>query len=209
MYLSGVLILGCFSYLFKENRFYTYIEHVYVGFAAAQAIVLGWRNVLDAGLRPLQEGKWALAVPLVLGCLLYTRFSRSKGYLCRIPMGFMMGVAAGTSISGAIEAQFIKQIRATSLPLTSVNNVVIVLGTVSTVAFFLFIPIGKTAKGGGATGAGARGVRNPLATMAIVGRATIMVAFGSSYGFTVMSRLSYLIARLQFLFGKWIPLIPQ
>ncbi len=223
IYLSGLLILGCYSYLFKENRLYTYIEHVYVGFAAAQAIVLGWKNIVDGAFRPLQKGQWSIVVPLALGCLLYARFSKSLSYLARLPMALMMGVAAGASITGVVETQFIKQVRATMLPLTSINNAVIVLGTASTVAFFLFIPLGGQSRigtpasggsgGSGGTGGGSRtsGARAfaPLAVMSAIGRATIMVAFGSSYGFTVMSRLSYLVARLQFLFGKWIPLIPQ
>ena len=210
IFLSGLLILGCFSYLFKENRFYTYIEHVYVGFAAAQAIILGWKNVLDGALRPLQKGQLWFLVPVVLGCLLYTRFSKAKAYLARLPMSFMMGVAAGASVTAVIETQFIKQVRATMLPLTSVNNVVIVLGTASTVAFFLFIPLGKGAQAATRPGGAGGGAKlTPLSVMSTMGRATIMVAFGSSYGFTVMSRLSYLVARLQFLFGKWIPVIPQ
>lgn len=214
VYLSGLLILGCYSYLFKENRFYTYIEHVYVGFAAAQAIVLGWKNVADGALKPIQKGQWVFAAPLVLGCMLFARFSKTRSYLTRLPMALMVGVAAGASITGVIETQLLKQIRATMLPLTTVDNVVIVLGTASTVAFFLFIPWGARGIGGSPVGGGSparsRGPAfTPMTVMSAVGRATIMVAFGSSYGFTVMSRLSYLVARLQFLFGKLIPLIPK
>ena len=197
VFLSGILILGCYSYLFRENKFYAYVEHVYVGFAAAQAIILGWQNVRDGALKPITQGKWWFAVPVVLGCLLYARFSKSKNYLARLPMAFMMGVAAGASVTAVIETQFIKQVRATILPLNSLNNVVVVVGTASTLAFFLFIPLGKKED------------RAPLGALSYLGRATIMVALGSSYGYTVMSRLSYLVARLQFLFGKWIPLIPQ
>jgi hypothetical protein len=35
-----------------------------------------------------------------------------------------------------------------------------------------------------------------------------MIAFGASFGYTVMSRLSILIGRINFLFHDWIPLIP-
>jgi hypothetical protein len=35
--LSGVLILAVYSYLIKENKEYSYAEHIYVGFVAAQA----------------------------------------------------------------------------------------------------------------------------------------------------------------------------
>ncbi len=196
--LSGFLILAVYSYLFRDTKAYAYVEHVYVGFVAAQAIILGWQNIRDGAMKPLQKGQWAFVVPVILGILLYARFWKRYAYLARLPMAFMMGVAAGVTITGVIVAQFVTQVRATILPLTSLNNVVIVLGTASTLAFFLFIPIGK------ASGTGGAGNRySPMNVLSNVGRATMMAAFGSSYGFIVMSRLSYLVARLQFLLGTW------
>jgi len=196
--LSGVLILVVYSYLFKDNKAYSYAEHIYVGFVAAQALVLGWQNIRDGAVRPLAKGQWMVLVPVVLGVLLYARFFKRLGYLTRLPVAFMMGVSAGVSITGAIVAQFIAQVRATMLPLSSVNNVVIVVGTACTLAFFLFIPLGKHLGNGNGGGK-----YSPMTVMSTIGRATMMAAFGSSYGFIVMSRLSYLVARLQFLLGSW------
>lgn len=198
VYFSGLLILACFSYLFKPNKVFTYAEHLYVGFGAAQAIVLGYDSIKQSAIQPLSQGNLLALVPIVMGLMLYTRYKKSLSYLARIPMAFMMGVASGVTITGVIDAQFIKQIQATMLPLTSVNNVILVLGTVATVAFFLFIPITNNQK-----------VSSVGKITNILGRATIMIALGSSYGFTVMARLSYLIARLQFLLGTWIPVLPQ
>ncbi len=196
--LSGVLILAVYSYLFRDNRAYSYVEHVYVGFAAAQALVLAWQNIRDGAVRPLEKGQWAVLIPSALGILMYARFFRRASYLARLPVAFMMGVAAGVTITGAVVAQFVTQVRATILPLTSVNNAIIVIGTASTLAFFLFIPLGKHLGNGGAGGG-----YSPITVMSNIGRATMMAAFGSSYGFIVMSRLSYLVARLQFLLGTW------
>ena len=203
-YLSGFLIVACFSYLFKENRAFTYAEHLYIGFAAAQAIILGWSNIRQLGIQPLLKGRVVMLIPLVLGLLLYARYRKPVAYLSRLPLAFMMGAAAGVTITGVVDAQLITQVKATMLPMTSVKNVLMVLGTASTIAFFLFIPLGKKA--------GHVGTANGLGVGRFVqsfGRATIMIAFGSSYGYTVMARLSYLVARLQFLFGRIIPLIPN
>ena len=202
VFLSGLFILACFSYLFKENKFYTYTEHIYVGFGAAQALILGYRNISDGAVTPLFAGRWEYLVPLVLGVMLFARHVNGYHHLARLPLAFMMGAAAGVTITGAIEAQFVKQVRATIMPLTSLNNVIMVLGTVSTVAFFLFIPFGKAAQGG-------RERPRVLEILSTAGRATMMIAFGSSYGYVVMSRLSYLVARLQFLLGRWLPIIPE
>lgn len=196
--LSGMLILAVYSYLVRDNKAYSYVEHVYVGFVAAQALVLAWQNIRDGAVRPLQKGQWTVLIPVALGVLMYARFFKRASYLARLPVAFMMGVAAGVTITGAIVAQFVAQVRATMLPLTSVNNVITVIGTASTLAFFLFIPLGKRV-GNGRTG----GAYSPMTVMSTIGRATMMAAFGSSYGFIVMSRLSYLVARLQFLLGTW------
>ncbi len=195
---SGLLILVVYSYLFKDNKAYSYVEHVYVGFAAAQALVLGWNNIRDGAAKPLQSGDWMVLIPIALGLMLYARFIKGYGYLARLPVAFMMGVAAGVTITGAIVAQFVAQIRATILPLVNVNNIVMVIGTACTLGFFLFIPLGKDAD------KKETGRITPMSVMSTVGRATMMAAFGSSYGFIVMSRLSYLVARLQFLLGAWI-----
>ncbi len=204
MYVSALLLVACFSYLFKENRLFTYVEHLYVGFAASQALILGWSNIRQMGIAPLAGGKLILVLPLALGLMLYSRYVRGLSHLARLPFAFMMGAASGVTITGAIDAQLISQVKATMLPMNSLNNAVLVIGTASTIAFFLFIPLGR--KQGSGSGrkptAAGKAVQN-------IGRATIMLAFGSSYGYTVMARLSYLVARLQFLFGQVIPLIPE
>jgi len=216
IYLSGLFIIACFSYLFKESRLYRYTEHIYVGFGAAHAIVMGWQNIKETAITPLRQGEIAWIIPLVLGCLLYTRFSKHYSYLSRISLAFLMGAAAGVTITGVIEAQFIRQVKATMLPLTSLNNVIMVLGTVSTLAFFLFIPVrGQKSSQypkmrSGSSGAGrSLPLSSAVRVLSTMGRATMMVAFGSAYGYVVMARLSYLIARLQFLFGKVVPLLPE
>jgi len=210
-YLSGLLIIACFSYLFKENRLYRYTEHIYVGFGGAHAIVMGWQNIKEAALVPLSKGNLTLLIPVLLGLLLYARFIKSLSHLNRVSLSFMMGVAAGVTITGSLEAQFIKQVRATILPLTSISNLVMVMGTISTLAFFLFIPLGSGGKERTHTvsGRALEVLERVFKGLSVVGRATIMVAFGSAYGYVVMARLSYLIARLQFLLGTCIPLIPQ
>lgn len=197
--LSGAFLVAIYSYLFKDNVFYRYTEHIYVGFAAAHAIVIGLQNIKEEALRPLLAGQWAAIVPLGLGILLYARFTKRVSYLSRTPLAFMMGIAAGVTITGSVEASFVKQIQATVLPLTTLDNIVMVLGTISTLAYFLFIPFKK--KGSLPEKAGF------LSGLSVLGRATMMVAFGSSFGFVVMARLSYLVGMLQFLFTKCIPLI--
>ncbi len=74
---------------------------------------------------------------------------------------------------------------------SSVNNVILVLGVVGTLSYFLF-----TQKRKGIIGAGAT-----------AGKWIMMVAFGSAFGNTVMARMSLALGRIQFLLGDWLHLI--
>ncbi len=209
VFISGLLLVAVYSYLFKDSQLYRHTEHIYVGFAAAHAIVMGWENIKEEAGNLFIDGDYLAAIPLILGLLLYTRFNDKISYLGRTSLAFMMGVAAGVTITGCVEASFVKQIRATILPLNSLNNIVMVVGTISTLSYFLFIPFKRDRRGklafDGESAIASRGALFP--TLSILGRTTMMVAFGSSFGFVVMARLSYLVGRLQFLFSKCIPII--
>ena len=52
-------------------------------------------------------------------------------------------------------------------------------------------------------------VRQPASPgkIARVGIFFLMVTFGASFGYTVMSRMSLLIGRMDFLFGDWLGLV--
>ena len=110
----------------------------------------------------------------------------------------MMGVAGAVSITGAISANFVKQIAATMIPLNSIDNIIIVFGTVCTVAYFLFLQ-GKSPAG--------QAWGRATTFLGDIGKWVMMIAFGAAFGATVMGRLTLVMGRLQFLFGQWIPLI--
>ncbi len=193
VWLAAVATIAMISYVYGENPLFKFFEHIFIGMAAAHAVVMGYFNVIDKGIKPIIEGKWWLIVPCILGLLLYARFTKNWYWLSRIPLGLTMGIGAALSIRGEIEANFVEQILTTMLPLTSLNNVLFVAGVVTTIMYFLYLRQSEKSsflKGGGE-----------------IGRMVMMMAFGASFGFTVMARMSLLIGRLQFLFGEWIPLI--
>jgi hypothetical protein len=92
----------------------------------------------------------------------------------------------------------VEQVRATMVPLWntadlggSFNTLVLVVGVITTLVFFFFSKEHK-----GAIGATAR-----------VGIWYLMISFGAAYGFTVMSRISLLIGRSQFLLDDWLGIV--
>ncbi len=198
VWLAAIMTLSAYSYLWKENPFFRVGEHLLIATNVSYLAITGYTNIKQS-LAPIgTQGKYSLIIPVILGVLLFTRWFPKIAWLSRISVAFMMGVTGAVSITGAVSANFVKQIAATMIPLNSVNNVIIVLGTVCTVSYFLFIQ-GKSPAG--------RSWGKAMDLLGEAGKWIMMVAFGAAFGATVMGRLTLVMGRLQYLFGTWIPLI--
>jgi len=193
VWVGAILTLGAFSYLFKENRFYTAIEHLYVGVAAGYTVALGFDNVVLKVWQPVAGGQWWVVIPAIIGLMLFSVYIKAGQYrwLRRFPIAFITGTGAGITVRTAIDQQFVKQIQSSILPLTSVDNVLIAVGVTAVLAYFFFTFKQTPALKGTST----------------VGRWVIMITFGAAFGNAIQGRISLLIGQVQYLFGTWIHLI--
>jgi hypothetical protein len=155
-----------------------------------------------------------LLVPFALGLLLFTRFYPRVSWLSRWSMAAMIGSYAGLAMIGALQGDLVAQIRANMMPfyqpgswagvaaakganemifavLRVVQNPLIIVGLLATLAYFFF---SREHKGG-------------LGLVSRIGIWFLMISFGASFGYTVMSRVSLLIGRLHFLLSDWLRLI--
>jgi hypothetical protein len=96
-----------------------------------------------------------------------------------------------------LESNGIRQVVGTIKPLlvsgnmnATIGNIIIVVGTFCGLIYFFFSKEHKGAFGGAAR----------------VGVWFIMITFGAFFGYTVMSRMSLLIGRMDYLFGIWLGL---
>lgn len=199
IWIGAILTLMIFSFLFKDNPFYKFGEHLFVGVANGYYIALYWHNSLRPNLvEPLSQGQLIYLIPLLLGLMYFTRFIPKISWLVRIPIGFMIGWSAGVSIPATFQALILKQLQGTIITPSSFTNVtagiwaaIILVGVVCTVVYFYFSKEHK-------------GILKPTARLGII---FIMIGFGASFGYTVMARVSLLIGRIQFLLGPWLGLI--
>lgn len=200
VWISSLLTLFIFSFIFKDNPFYRFAEHLFVGTSAGYFIALSYHNVVYPNLIvPLfKEGQFLYVIPLILGILYITRFIPQISWLVRIPIAFLLGWGSGVAIPAALQADVIKQIQGTMLTRSAFSRwdnglwaVIILIGVVATLIFFFFSRERK-------------GIIKPIANLGII---FIMLGFGASFGYTVMARISLLIGRFQFLLGEWLGLI--
>jgi len=192
--MAAVLTIAVFTFLYKDNPFYKFAEHVFVGIAAGYVVAIEYQNVFLPNLwRPLMAGQYVLVIPFLLGVLMFSRFTGRFNWLSRWAIGLMVGTFSGLAIIGFAQGDLVAQIQANMLPLRAhslidtFSNCIIVLGLLVSLVYFFFSKEHK-----GVLGAAAR-----------LGIWFLMVSFGASYGFTVMARISLLVGRLLFLMMDW------
>ncbi|MGI6666547.1 MAG: hypothetical protein ACOX5Q_03685 [Bacillota bacterium] len=193
VWVSALITIGIYSVLFKDNPMYQFLESVFVGMAAGYLVVVNWFSFLKPTVSDeiAAKGNYSLIIPLILGLLVYTRYSKSVGWLSRYSMAFMMGVGSGYVLAKDFKPLFLTQAKATMLPLNSVDNILIVFGVVSSLMYFFF-----TVRRSGAFGLGTK-----------FGRWVLMMAFGAAFGNTVMGRVSVTLGRFQYILTDWLGIV--
>jgi hypothetical protein len=137
-----------------------------------------------------------LLFPLFLGLLMWTRFHRRTSLLSRIPIGFMIGSGAGVAIPAMLYGRTLKQVSATVTPLVAssgipdFSGIIVLVGLLSTLSYFYF----------------SREHTGHFGRLAKLGTFFLMVFFGTTFGYTVMSRMSTFIGRMEFLLTDFLKL---
>jgi hypothetical protein len=196
--IAGILTLAIFTFLYRDNPIYRMVEHLLIGLSIGYALVIYWQTTLvDILFRPLLTGgKPVLLIPLVLGLLMFSRFSSRLSWLSRIPIAFMIGAGAGVAIPAMLYARTLKQVSASVMPVIDDGGfhfeaLVVALGLLSTLAYFYF----------------SREHEGLMGRAARLGTYFLMVFFGATFAYTVMSRMSTFIGRIDFLLTDFLRLI--
>ncbi|MCK4416835.1 MAG: hypothetical protein KAV99_01550 [Candidatus Latescibacteria bacterium] len=191
-WIAAALTLFIFSFLYKDNPFYKLAEHIFVGVSAGYWVVYEVRNVVIPNMiEPVSQGRYIYIVSGIMGLMMLTRVLPKIGWLSRWAIAFTVGMTSGYFLVTYLQSHALEQVRATLLPLNSPNNILIIVGVLTALIYFFFSKehkgvFGKTAK---------------------VGIWFLMIAFGASFGYTVMARVSLLIGRMHFLLSDWLRLI--
>jgi len=193
IWIAAGLTLLVFSFLYKDNPFYRFAEHLYVGVSVGYTIAQVWyETVVKLVWYPMkQEGDFTVLIPTAIGLLMFSRFVPKYRWLIRWPLAFMIGVSAGASIPRTMQSLIFKQMEATIQPLTSINLIIIALGLLFTLIYFYFSVEHK----------------GPVGVASKIGIFFLMVSFGAAFGYTVMARISLLIGRAYFLLHHWLHIV--
>ncbi len=203
---AAIFTVAIFSFLWKDNPLYKIAEHLVVGISAGYWVMILYQTafipkILDP-LKRLFNGSIESArdplifVPMLIGILLFTRFVPKLAWISRFSMAYILGVGSGAAIPLVLQTNVIQQIYPTMavfLPGQTVGtaawitNLLVLVAVLCGLAYFFFSARHEGMLGG----------------MSKAGIWLLMVGFGASFGYTVMSRISLLYGRVNFLVFDW------
>jgi len=209
IYIGVLTTMTVLSYLYKDNFFYRIAQKAAMGGAVGVGIVFIWKNVLgpmwgykiwDAVQGTIHFSNVFWILMLIPGILFYFQMSKKYFYLSRPVIALFIGTAAGLAFKNQVNL-IIPQVASVLNPINpwaegvgwglAINNIIVLVCFFCTLLYFSF-----TIKSEG------RGFKIPM----YFGRISIMVALGAMFGSTVMTRMAFLIERMQFLFDQFMVL---
>lgn len=186
VWIALALTLCIFSFLYRDNPLYKLAEHLFVGVSAGYYVAQAYKETILPNLWvPLaHEGNLVRLGALVLSVLMFSRFVPRVSWLSRWPIAFVVGMYAGINVIAFGSGDLIIQLESTMLDFLhggtlGVNNLLLVVGLASSLLYFYF----------------SREHRGVLGVVSRTGVWFLMVSFGASFGYTVMSRVSLAIGR--------------
>ena len=212
VWIASLLTLCILSFLYKDNPFYKFAEHLFVGVSAAYWAAYYYHNILLPNLvQPLfREGQLLFIIPLALGIMMLARLFPRISLVSRWPLAFIVGTYSGYFLVTYLQTNAVEQVTATLVSFVQVENwqslfatpgvmtflhaiavPVSVVGVITGITYFFFSKEHKGVFGG----------------FAKIGVWFLMIAFGASFGYTVMARISLLIGRVYFLLHSWLHII--
>ncbi len=200
---SFVVTLLIFSYIFGDNPLFRLASYAFVGVAAGYtALVVVYQVLLPKLVEPLIGGDLLLLVPLVLGAILLLKLFPRYARFGTLPMAYLVGVAAAVAIGGAVIGTILGQVQGAindfdfSAPvlnptLTLIEAVLVLIGTVCTLAYFHF----------GARVKNEQPASRPLfvETLAQIGQLFLAITLGSLFAGVFSAAITALIERLDFI----------
>ncbi len=179
------------SFLYKENPFFRLTEYIFIGLSSGYGFVAALRLFISQALNPILAGSLDFIIPVVLGALFYAQLTKKYSLLYRLPLSLAIGYGLGITIWSVMQTYFVRQVRATMVPLftgnllTTFDNLVLVVGTILSLSYFI-LSREQTGAWGGVTR---------------IGKYFVLATLGAVFGSTVLGRMAVIIQRIQFLAG--------
>jgi hypothetical protein len=203
VWIGVICTFAIYSILYRENPFYRFFEHMYIGLAAGYAL---GPYLVDALYRywwePIRtEGVWWLVFVVPFGMYLYFIYNERYGWISRIVIGALIGAYSGLAFQ-MFSSRYLPQLHSAltkplwfppnatgEIHLSNIfNNWIFLIILISVMTYFTF----------------SFEHRGAVKRTAILGRWFLMIGLGAMFGNTVMARMALLIGRVYYLLDSWL-----
>lgn len=177
---GSAVSLGAYSVLIGDNPVSKITENIYMGILGGYIFATNWDFINKNAIGKIAGGDFVYILAIILSLMLLGRLKAEYLWISRYPVVLTVGVGLGMAMRTTVTADFLGQIHATLLPWNSLDNIVMVIGTITAAAYFIFT-------------AQTSGVYKYVNT---AGRVFLLIAFGVAYGQTASFRFELVIGRL-------------
>jgi len=199
MLIGAVLTVMIFSYILGDNFLYRIAVHIFVGAAAAYALIVAVESVLVPWFQPILQNPTGNIpqtivglLPLLVGLLLLAKSLPGLSRLGNLGLAAMLGVGTALALWGAISGTLLpltldaarNQGDPAGSPIALVDTVIAALITVAVLIYFTYL--GQRKPNGDIE-------QRPLVRVpGSFGQAFIMITLGATYGLLIISALTIL-----------------
>ena len=221
IWIAAFLTLCIFSFLYRDNPFYRFAEHLFVGVSVGYSVVITiHQGFIPLAWEPLAEGVSALQsemtsegtpatkaaliglfkiFPICIGLLFFARLSPRHTWLIRYPIAILIGFGSGIAIPNVLQASIFEQTYGTLTPFAAMHEGTLppwdivgsILIGIGLICTLTYFFFSVEHQG-------------PVGWLSKVGIAFLMIGFGAAFGNTVMGRVALLIHRVGFLLNDWL-----
>ena len=201
VWIAFILTMAVFSGVFKENLFFKIAESLFIGVSAGYFASVWFLSIMEPAFNDILENNQLLLIPVLSGFLLFLPSKKDKWNLSVIPAGFILLLYVAMNFVVYFEAYIYEMVFSSVIPLVvfndngsivwdlTINSLVSVVGVVS-VLVFLFSRQHSSSKS-------VRVVGN-------TGRFYLLVAMGTCFGYTLVSRIILLAGRVDFILRDFL-----
>lgn len=193
-----VLTLVVFSGFFKPNPLYRFAESLFIGVSAGYFAAIWYFSIIKPAYQSALRGDFLILIPLIAGLLLFIPSDSERNYskLRLLPAAFIVIVTLAINIPVYFTAFLQEMIRTSVIPLvsfdpdgnlradTTINAVLSIVCVTSAIMFLV-----------------ARHKNNNkfVNTSGEAGRFFVLIAIGSAFAYTLLSRLILFMGKIEFI----------
>lgn len=192
-----MLTLAVFSGFFKPNPFYRFAESLFIGVSAGYFAVIWYFSIIRPAYQSALHGDILILIPLIAGLLLFIPSNSEASYskLRFLPAAFIVIVTTAINIPVYFSAFIQEMVRTSIIPLISFDesgalqtdmtiNAILSIVCVASAIMFLVARYKNNNRFVNTTGE--------------IGRFFILIAIGSAFAYTLLSRLILFMGKIEF-----------